>query len=53
MAHRGRHLRSALLVVPLALAGALLAPTGPAHAVSGDYVVVLKPGVSVQAHLKA
>jgi subtilisin family serine protease len=33
--------------------GMLVAAPGPAQAASGDYIVMLRPGVSLQAHLKA
>jgi len=42
----------ASITLALALMLALLSGTGTAHAASRDYIVMLKPGVSVQGHLK-
>jgi subtilisin len=43
----------ASITLALAVMLALLSGTGTAHAASRDYIVMLKPGVSLQAHLKA
>jgi subtilisin len=50
---RKQSYRPALLVVALAVMCALLTAPGSAQAASGDYIVILRDGVSVQAHLKA
>ncbi len=53
IARHVRHHRPALLLLALILMGVLLAPTGAAQAATADYIVMLRPGVSLTAHLKA
>lgn len=48
-----KRIRLASLVVAVVMMCALVTGPSPAQASSGDYIVVLRPGVSLQAHLKA
>ncbi len=53
IAHHRPHRVIAVTGMALALVCALLIGARPAEAASADYIVVLKPGVSLQGHLRA